>query len=259
MPASGTKTENSAPSDEAFSAGHAQAPSAKEKSAISGNRRNYQKELDGLIMRLQKEGRRPSLLLHACCAPCSSYCIEYLSQYFDITVYYYNPNIDNPLEYKRRVTEEQRFISEFPAASEVHFLEGPYEPSVYHEAVRGHEKDPERGERCRICFGLRLEKTAEAAKEGGFDYFTTTLSISPQKDPVLLNTIGGNLGEKYGISYLYSEFRKRNGYLRSTELSKEYGLYRQDYCGCSYSKAERERQKKAADETAAEIEKSKSG
>ena len=248
MPVFGTKTEDIVSSAEAISAVHVQGLSAKEKSAVSGSRRNYQKELNSLIERLQKEGRRPSLLLHACCAPCSSYCIEYLAKYFDITVYYYNPNIDNVLEYKRRVAEEQRFISEFPAASEVRFLEGSYEPDVYHEAVKGHEKDPERGERCQICFRMRLEKTAEAAKEGRFDYFTTTLSISPQKDPVLLNSIGGEQAQKYGVSYLYSEFRKRGGYLRSTELSREYGLYRQDYCGCSYSKAERERQKRAAEE-----------
>ncbi len=243
MPVSGMKAENIVSSAEAALTGYVQGISAKDKSAVSGNRRNYQNELDSLIERLQREGRRPSLLLHACCAPCSSYCIEYLSKYFDITIFYYNPNIDSPLEYRRRVAEEERFIAEFPAASEVRFLEGPYEPEVYHAAVRGHEKDPERGERCHICFRLRLEKTAEAAKTGGYDYFSTTLSISPQKDPVLLNTIGGELSEKYGVSYLYSEFRKKGGYLRSTQLSKEYGLYRQDYCGCSYSKAERERQK----------------
>lgn len=217
----------------------------------SGNRRNYQQELDSFIETLKAEGRRPKLLLHACCAPCSSYCIEYLAPYFDITVFFYNPNIDNPLEYRRRVAEEQRFISEFPAASHVDFLEGTYEPDVYHEAVRGHEKDPERGERCTICFRQRLQKTAETAKAGGFDFFTTTLSISPQKDPALLNAIGGELSEEYGVSYLFSEFRKKGGYLRSTQLSKEYGLYRQDYCGCSYSFAERERQKESQNEVMA--------
>lgn len=208
-----------------------------------GEKRAYQRELDSLIASLQAEDIRPGLLLHSCCAPCSSYVIEYLSHYFDITVFYYNPNIDSSLEYKRRVEEQKRFIRDFPASGPVSFLEGPFERDRYYEAVKGLEGEPEGGKRCRVCFALRLEETARAAADGHFDYFTTTLSISPMKDPVLLNTLGEELGHKYGVPYLVSEFRKRNGFLRSTELSKEYGLYRQDYCGCVFSKREREIQK----------------
>ena len=203
------------------------------------NKRNYQRELDSLIENLKKEGKVPRLLLHSCCAPCSSYVLEYLSQYFSITVFYYNPNIYPPEEYGKRVEEQQRLIQELPAKHRVSFLEGPYEQERFYEMAKGLELSPEGGERCFKCYRLRLEEAAEMAKAGGFDYFTTTLSISPMKNAEKLNEIGGYLGEAYGVPYLYSDFKKKNGYQRSTELSKEYGLYRQDYCGCVYSMRER--------------------
>ena len=207
------------------------------------NRRNYQRELDSIIQDTEKKtkasGELPKLLLHACCAPCSSYCLEYLIPHFEITVFYYNPNIDDPEEYRKRVLEEQRLIREMPAVHPVHFLEGAYDPDRYHTLVRGHESDPEGGERCAICFADRLDAAARAAAERGFDWFTTTLTISPLKNAPLLNDIGEAAGRKYGIPFLPSDFKKKNGYRRSVELSKEYGLYRQNYCGCSFSKAER--------------------
>ncbi len=205
--------------------------------------RNYQRELDALILDLQQEGRKPSLLLHSCCAPCSSYVLEYLSQYFAITLLYYNPNIDPLEEYQERIHEQQRLIREMEAAGAlgipVRFLEGKYEPEAFYRAVRGHEREKEGGERCFICYELRLRMAAMVAKEGGFDYFTTTLSISPKKNAAKLNEIGERLAEEYGLSYLMSDFKKKNGHNRSTELSEQYHLYRQDYCGCVYSKQQR--------------------
>lgn len=203
------------------------------------NNRNFQKEMDRLIEKNQAEGVVPTLFLHSCCAPCSSYVLEYLSQYFKITVYYYNPNIYPPEEYEERTKEVERLIQELPARHPISFLAGEYRPEQFYEAVRGHEKDPEGGERCGICFALRLEEAARLAKEGNFDYFTTTLTISPMKDAARLNQIGEEMGEKYGVSYLDSDFKKKNGYKRSTELSREYHLYRQDYCGCVFSMRER--------------------
>lgn len=197
---------------------------------------NFQKELDKLIERLKAEGSVPSLLLHSCCAPCSSYVIEYLSQYFDVTVFYYNPNISEADEYNKRAEEQKRLINEMNCMHEVKFIEGEHEPSKYFEGVKGFEECKEGGERCFICYEMRLRETARVAKEGGFDYFTTTLSISPLKDSQKLNEIGHALGEEYGVEYLLSDFKKKEGYKRSIELSKEYGLYRQDYCGCIFSK-----------------------
>lgn len=200
-------------------------------------KRNLSKELDRMICSISAEGIVPKLLLHSCCAPCSSYVIEYLSQYFAITVFYYNPNISEREEYTKRVEEQKRFISEFPAKNKVSFIEGSYEPDAYYAAVKGFEKCPEGGDRCFICYRMRLEATAElAAKMGTFDYFTTTLSISPLKNSAMLNSIGYELGQKYGISYLLSDFKKKEGYKRSVELSSEYNLYRQNYCGCIFSK-----------------------
>ncbi len=200
-------------------------------------KRNLSKELDRMICSISAEGIVPKLLLHSCCAPCSSYVIEYLSQYFAITVFYYNPNISEREEYMKRVEEQKRFISEFPAKNKVSFIEGSYEPDAYYAAVKGFEKCPEGGDRCFICYRMRLEATAElAAKMGTFDYFTTTLSISPLKNSAMLNSIGYELGQKYGISYLLSDFKKKEGYKRSVELSSEYNLYRQNYCGCIFSK-----------------------
>ena len=196
--------------------------------------RNYQKELDKVIAGLN--GRRPTLLLHACCAPCSSYVLEYLSRYFDITLFYYNPNISSDEEYKKRVAEQIRFIKEFDTPNKVEFIEGDYEPDVFFKEVKGLEKEPEGGKRCFKCYELRLRKTAELAKAEAYDYFTTTLTISPLKNSVKLNETGLKLQEEYGVNYLLSDFKKQEGYKRSIELSKEYGLYRQNYCGCVYSR-----------------------
>lgn len=209
------------------------------------NQRNYQKELDILIEHNTEKGVTPTLLLHSCCAPCSSYVLEYLSQFFHITIYFYNPNITFQEEYERRIEEQQRLISHLPVKNPIKFLQGKYEPERFYQLSKGLEKTPEGGERCFRCYELRLKETAKLAKELGFDYFTTTLSISPLKNAVKLNEIGEALSEKYQTPYLFSDFKKKNGYKRSTELSKEYTLYRQDYCGCVYSKVERENAKKA--------------
>lgn len=203
------------------------------------NKINYQKELDKVIEVLQRQGRVPRLLLHSCCAPCSSYVLEYLSRYFEITVFYYNPNIYPPEEFGKRVEEQKRLIAQLPAEHPISFLDGPYEPERFYEMARGLEQIPEGGERCFKCYRLRLSETAEMARAGKYDYFTTTLSISPLKNAEKLNEIGGQLAKDYGVDYLYSDFKKRNGYKRSTELSREYGLYRQDYCGCVFSMRER--------------------
>ena len=210
------------------------------------NKINYQKELDKVIEVLQRQGRVPRLLLHSCCAPCSSYVLEYLSRYFEITVFYYNPNIYPPEEFGKRVEEQKRLIAQLPAEHPISFLDGPYEPERFYEMARGLEQVPEGGERCFKCYRLRLSETAEMARAGKYDYFTTTLSISPLKNAEKLNEIGGQLAKDYGVDYLYSDFKKRNGYKRSTELSKEYGLYRQDYCGCVFSMRERRAQQEAA-------------
>ena len=202
---------------------------------------NYQIEMEREIARIQAEGRRPRLLLHSCCAPCSSHVLELLNAVFDITVYFYNPNIAPKEEFERRVEEQIRLVGSMPLSECVHVVRGEYDDEAFHAMCRGHESDPEGGERCTRCFRLRLGRTAQAAKEGGFDYFTTTLSISPLKDAQRLNAIGGEFAEKSGVPYLFSDFKKKNGYKRSCELSREYGLYRQDYCGCIYSKQERER------------------
>ena len=203
------------------------------------NRINYQKELDKVIESLSQQEKVPTLLLHSCCAPCSSYVLEYLSNYFGITVFYYNPNIYPDEEYEMRVREQQRFIREFPAKHPIDFIEGAYDKERFYEMARGLEQVPEGGERCFQCYELRLREAGELAKARGFDYFTTTLSISPMKNAQKLNEIGQRLAEELGVSYLCSDFKKRNGYKRSTELSREYGMYRQDYCGCVYSYHER--------------------
>ena len=204
--------------------------------AVPFENRNFQKELEKKIDGFVREGKVPRLLLHSCCAPCSSYVIEYLSQYFEITVFYYNPNISMEEEYKKRVAEQQRFSKEFPAKHKVSFIEGDYDTSVFYNTVKGYEKCKEGGERCFLCYELRLRETARRAVAGEFDYFTTTLTISPLKKSVKLNEIGYNLGMEYGVGYLLSDFKKKEGYKRSIELSKEYDLYRQNYCGCIYSR-----------------------
>ena len=210
------------------------------------NKRNYQKELDNITAKLEK---RPRLLLHSCCAPCSSYCMEYLCQFFDITIYYYNPNITDPNEYSHRVSEQQRLISELSrdAMTHIGFAEGPYDVESFIDISRGLEECPEGGERCERCFELRLSMAARYAAEKRYDYFTTTLTISPLKNAALLNEIGEKQGKKYGISFLPSDFKKKNGYKRSVELSEKYGLYRQNYCGCVYSKMEMEKRNEKND------------
>ncbi len=201
---------------------------------------NYQKILEDTIKEHESKSEVPTLLLHSCCAPCSSYVLEYLTKYFSITDFYYNPNIYPEAEYDHRVKELGRFIEEYPAQHPVTYEVGAYDSERFYDAVKGFENEPERGKRCEICFRLRLEESAKKARELGCDYFTTTLSISPMKDAALLNSLGAEIGEKYGVAYLYSDFKKKGGYLRSTQLSEEYGLYRQDYCGCVFSKRERE-------------------
>ena len=201
---------------------------------------NYQLILDNILNRLTEEKMTPTLLLHSCCAPCSSYVLEYLSQYFKITILYYNPNISPETEYVRRKQEQIDFISRFPTSNPIDFLNCDYEPMDFFKKIKGKEHLGEKSERCYSCYELRLEETAKAAAKLGFDYFTTTLSISPHKNALWLNEIGEALSEKYGVRYLFSDFKKKGGYYRSTELAKEYGLYRQDYCGCVFSKQERE-------------------
>ena len=213
--------------------------------------RNYQKELDKIIEKTgAAEGCAPTLFLHSCCAPCSSYVLEYLRQYFRITVFYYNPNITEDEEYRKRVTEQKRLIAaynETMAEQEmlteqkrtgyhIEIVEGDYEPERFFEMAKGLEACPEGGERCFACYALRLRETAKRARAGNYDYFTTTLSISPLKNAAKLNEIGEKLAVEYGVVWLPSDFKKKDGYRRSIELSREYNLYRQNYCGCVYSK-----------------------
>ena len=206
---------------------------------------NHQLALDRELARIEASGQRPRLLLHSCCAPCSSYCLEYLTRYFDIVAYYYNPNIAPEDEFRRRLAELERLAAALPRAGSIEVLPGVYDPERFYALARGLEDAPEGGARCARCFRLRLESAAQTAAETGCDYFTTTLTISPLKDAQLLNAIGVELSGRYGVPWLPSDFKKRNGYRRSCELSAQYGLYRQDYCGCVYSRLERERQKAA--------------
>lgn len=197
---------------------------------------NYQLMLEETIKKLTNV---PKLLLHACCAPCSSYCIEYLSNYFEITIYYYNPNIDKEEEYDYRYSELERFIKEFKTKYPVHLINAGYHKQDFINIAKGLENEPERGARCLKCYKLRLEKSYQYAKENNFDYITTTLTLSPHKNSKVINEIGEELEKIYQVPYLYSDFKKRDGYKRSIVLSHEYNLYRQDYCGCEYSKKDR--------------------
>lgn len=199
------------------------------------NKRNYQKELEKIIDLNIQEKCIPNLLIHSCCAPCSSYVLEYLSKYFHITVLYYNPNIFPKTEYEYRISEQERLIQSMPFVNPVKFISTGYTPEDFYSIAKELEAEEEGGKRCEKCYRLRLEYAAKTAKKLGFDYFTTTLSISPLKNAEKLNEIGLKLSKEYGISYLVSDFKKKNGYQRSVELSKEYGLYRQNYCGCIYS------------------------
>lgn len=236
-------------------------------------KRNYQKEMEEVIRKQQNQDSVPTLLLHSCCAPCSSYVLEYLSKYFRITVLYYNPNIYPPEEYWKRVEEQKNFISKFSERTmeeredidgqpseydsgesqktactfhPIDFVEGSFKQDRFYEVVKGLEDVPEGGERCFLCYEMRLREAAKYARQHHLDYFTTTLSISPLKNAQKLNEIGERLAGEYGVSFLCSDFKKKDGYKRSVELSKEYGMYRQDYCGCVFSKREREQQEKQA-------------
>lgn len=204
------------------------------------NKVNYQKLLDEIIMKNEREDIMPSLLLHSCCAPCSSYTIEYLSQYFSITVLYYNPNISEQAEYEKRKAEQIRLINSMPVKNKVDFLDCGYDSDEFFDIAKGYEDCREGGERCFRCYRLRLEKTARTARDSGFDYFCTTLSISPLKNAQKINQIGYETEKKYGVAWLPSDFKKREGYKRSIELSRAFDLYRQNYCGCIYSKRERQ-------------------
>lgn len=201
---------------------------------------NYQLEMEREIERLKAAGSRPLLALHSCCAPCSSAVLERLHEAFELAVFYYNPNISPEAEFRHRVQEQARLIAQMPLSADVRLVEGEYDPENFYARVRGYEDAPEGGERCGICFEMRLRKTAEFARSIGAQYFTTTLSISPLKDAARLNAIGAALAEEFGVKYLFSDFKKKDGYRRSCALSEQYGLYRQDFCGCVFSKMERE-------------------
>ena len=216
--------------------------------------KNFYAEFEKQIEDVSKLSKRPKLLLQACCCPCSSHCLEVLEGYFDISVYFYNPNIDEKQEYEKRLEELKRFTREADFALDVKLIEGDYEPELFYEMAKGRENLPERGERCYDCYKLRLRKTAEYARDHGYDYFSTTLSISPYKNAEWLNEIGmeleremretsGRAEDVKSPIFLFSDFKKKNGYKRSIELSEEYGLYRQDYCGCVFSKRDRDLKK----------------
>jgi len=198
--------------------------------------RNYSKELDALIEKNRKNGVVPKLMLHACCACCLSYVLEYLSPYFDITVLFYNPNITEEEEYSYRLSETKRLISQMPLERKVEIISPLYDPDNYLSLVSGHENVREGGSRCALCFDMRLSKTFELAKEYGCEYFATTLTISPLKNSSIINSIGEKIAGDGAVKYLSSDFKKKEGYKRSIELSREYNLYRQNYCGCVFSK-----------------------
>lgn len=203
-------------------------------------KRNYQKEMDSLILGNTQKGIVPTLLLHSCCAPCSSYVIEYLSDYFSITVFYYNPNISYESEYIHRLNEQKRLISQMATKYPVTVIESDYNSKDFFDVCKGLENEKEGGKRCEKCFYLRLQNTAKLAKKENFDFFATTLTISPLKNAELINSIGEEIEKQYNVKYLCSDFKKKNGYKRSIELSKQYSLYRQNYCGCIFSKKESE-------------------
>ena len=207
------------------------------------NKQNYSLVLEDTIAKIKREGTRPSLLLHACCAPCSSYTLEYLANIFDITVLFYNPNISPEEEYRFRENELHRLIEQMPLNTKINMIADRYDPEEFYDIAKGREDLPEGGARCYDCYRLRLARTADIARKGGFDYFTTTLSISPYKNAQWLNSIGAEESERTGVSYLFSDFKKKNGYKRSCELSEIYGLYRQDYCGCEFSRIAAQKRK----------------
>lgn len=212
------------------------------------NKQNYGLILEDTIKSIAASGKKKSLLLHACCAPCSSYVLEYLSNFFDITLFFFNPNITPKEEYDFRAEELSRLIGEMPLPSSVKLLCEEYDPQEFYDIARGMEELDEGGARCYECYKLRLKRTASVAREQGFDFFCTTLSISPYKNAEWLNTIGAQLAKEYGVDYLFSDFKKKNGYKRSCELSALYSLYRQDYCGCEFSRKAAEKRKKSSEE-----------
>lgn len=197
---------------------------------------NYDLIMEEQIKNIDKT--QPTLLLHSCCAPCSSACLERLGNFFAITIFYYNPNITDLEEYNKRLAEVERFASQFKTKYEIKVVSGSYEPNKFFEMAKGLETEPERGKRCYKCYEMRLLETAKYATTHNFDYFATTLTLSPYKNSNWINQIGENLNNNFNSTYLYSDFKKKNGYKRSIELSKEYNLYRQNYCGCIYSKRE---------------------
>lgn len=203
------------------------------------NKINYNLEMEKIIDKIDLDNP-PSVLIHSCCGPCSSAVLERLNEYFKITVMYYNPNLDTREEFDRRVKEQIRLIDSMPQKNKIKFEKIDYFEKEFYEKIKGHENEREGGERCRLCYELRLEKVAIIAKQNGLDYFTTTLSISPHKDSRVLNLLGEELSKKYDIKYLYSDFKKKEGYKRSVELCRQYHMYRQNYCGCKFSKIEAE-------------------
>lgn len=209
---------------------------------------NYQLELDKLIQKLEIQDKVPKLFIHSCCAPCSTYVIEYLSQYFELTVFYYNPNIWPRDEYQLRAKEQRRLIKEMTTKYPVQLLVGDYEPDLFFEGAKGLEQEPECGSRCSMCYELRLQKTGEMAVKYQSDFFATTLTISPMKKSKTLNDIGERIAEEVGVTYLSTDFKKKGGFQRSTVLSEEYNLYRQNFCGCIYSKIAMEKVMKQREE-----------
>lgn len=203
------------------------------------NKNLYLNLMDNEIENIIKNGKRPSLLLHSCCAPCSSSVLELLQKYFDVTVFYYNPNIYPEDEFYKRSAEQEKFCREFFKNHDIKVVVADFDSSEFYRATNGMQNEKEGGKRCSVCFRLRLQKTAEYAKKNGFEYFTTTLSVSPLKDAHRLNKTGEAMQKKYGVKYLYSDFKKRDGYKRSCDISSQMNMYRQDYCGCRYSQIER--------------------
>ena len=199
-------------------------------------KQNYQVIMDNMLNKIKESGSVPSLLLHTCCAPCSSYVLEYLSEYFNITIYYYNPNINTYEEFKKRSLEQLRLLNEIKLKNKVSCIIAEYNNNEFEDAIKGLTDEPEGGKRCFKCYHLRLEQACKYALEHNFDYFTTSLSISPYKNSTKINEIGEELEKLYSVNYLYADFKKKDGYKRSIELSRIYNLYRQDYCGCIYSK-----------------------
>lgn len=210
------------------------------------NKRNYQKEMEEVLKELQVDQKgRPSLVLHSCCGPCSSYVMKVLTDFFDLSLFYYNPNIHPQAEYEKRLQTQRELCEKMPFTGKLTFLSSPYDPERFFAQTKGLEEEKEGGSRCEVCFRLRLEETAKEAKRQGADFFTTTLSVSPHKNAPLLNAIGEELAKKYQVNYLVADFKKKEGYKQSVQLAKTYDLYRQDYCGCIYSLRQREEEKAA--------------